>query len=465
MREWLDVNPGSWYYNEVMEATNYILEDGDYFIKGIPYNVFEGSSQRIFKEFTAGEGQKEFNLGVTIVVTPSNPLYVYVDGTQVIYEGVKVAGGEIGTTGNVVTLFTGVRAGQIVTFVQGGSPRLSSGVGGLKGRPQVSGNPIYPSKPLDNGDKYYFNTDYMPYKEYCYAYGRQLRRAIIPKEEWFYVSDASKLQALLRKYIGYERDVYTISPNDLSVFPYASFLVNEAMQMGPPYDDGKVRSWVFLPYTLNDVTCRLEYVIRDSATGQFRLVGGNFQAHSPVILYNDRVFPDTYVTNAELWTLINRLRKSFIARFTDTLPGEYRYNLLGDIDAVRVNEYFVAEQGQTHFYLSGRMDEEGLRVYLNGKEMKKADYSMPNSFLVRTKEMMREGSKIVVSGFREDSARFSGLDGWYKWDIIELENELMEEGSYLMEDSLFDPNEAVRRSDAVVILNRFRQWCIQRMKL
>ena len=41
MRKWVDVNEGDWFYNDVMEATNMVLEDGEVFVAGINYNKFK----------------------------------------------------------------------------------------------------------------------------------------------------------------------------------------------------------------------------------------------------------------------------------------------------------------------------------------------------------------------------------------------------------------------------------------
>ena len=77
MSRFLDVTSNKWYYNEMVEASNIMLEDGEPLIKGIPYNTFEEGKPYIYKEFKATAGQKEFVLDKAITPTNNNPLFVY----------------------------------------------------------------------------------------------------------------------------------------------------------------------------------------------------------------------------------------------------------------------------------------------------------------------------------------------------------------------------------------------------
>ncbi|NMA87004.1 MAG: hypothetical protein GX968_06735, partial [Tissierellia bacterium] len=85
MSRFLDVTSNKWYYNEIVEASNIILEDGEPLIVGIPYNVFMEGKPYIYQEFKATAGQKEFMLNKAITPSSDNPLFVYINGVQTVY--------------------------------------------------------------------------------------------------------------------------------------------------------------------------------------------------------------------------------------------------------------------------------------------------------------------------------------------------------------------------------------------
>lgn len=57
IRKWVDVNEGDWFYNDVMEATNMVLEDGEVFVAGINYNKFEEGKPLYMKKSKGKRGK------------------------------------------------------------------------------------------------------------------------------------------------------------------------------------------------------------------------------------------------------------------------------------------------------------------------------------------------------------------------------------------------------------------------
>ena len=106
MSRFLDVTSNKWYYNEIVEASNILLEDGKPLIEGIPYNVFEEGKPYIYREFKATAGQKEFTLNKEVTPSNDSPLFVYIDGVQTVYKNVEAGGGS-----TKVTLYSGVPRG------------------------------------------------------------------------------------------------------------------------------------------------------------------------------------------------------------------------------------------------------------------------------------------------------------------------------------------------------------------
>ncbi len=468
MKSFIDVHPGDWYYSEVIEATNYQMQDGSLFVAGIPYNSYQSGKVRVYIELRAAAGQQEFNLGQTITVSAENPLFVYVDGVQTVYKGIK-SGGTLGLTGNTVVLYASPGAGATLSFYQPGVVAFSPVNNEEEGQPSVNGNPKYPRKPLQDGDTYYYDPQHMKANEYCYAFGRALRRAIIPDREWRQVTGDTELENLLKKYIGYKDDVYVVSPNSSSIFPYASGLADLAVTFDPTvYGDHKIRSWVFAPYALSGVTMRIEYCVH-TANGQWLVKGGNFQVFSPtgVIVMNDRFFPKGSVTRAEAVVWLNRLRISFYQRFTDIEPATKRE----DNDYVALDETYSAYQCQTLFSLSNHyvVGDDSLRVYKNGSSLASRSYEEVDSTTVRLDEECNQGDKIRFYAERGES-RFTDISSsaWYFWSVMEIEMETFGDGDYLIVgvgNDRLDPNKKLSRAETVVLLNRFRKWAIERFKL
>ena len=345
MSRFLDVTSNKWYYNEIVEASNIILEDGEPLIVGIPYNVFMEGKPYIYQEFKATAGQKEFMLNKAITPSSDNPLFVYINGVQTVYKDVSPSEG-----GTKVTLYSGVPANAIVAFASYGVPRLDD-----FGRPYTTGmsEVRYPNKRLKGYANYYYSPFYREKRETVSAFGKYLRRANISQEEWD--ADPTRRQEVLRKHIGYNNDVYFIAPDGI----------------------------LHVPYNMNGVTCKVTYLTKEG------YVKVNTEEVVPVtntILHLNRVFPDAYITRAEAFVLIDRVRRSFYSRFSDTKAVTHK------LDAT-----VVAYSGQRSVSVPGRYEVGGndLEVFLNGTKQKVGiDYEEYDGYTVVFKHYLNEGDVV-----------------------------------------------------------------------
>src|SRR5690606_37907656 len=127
-----------------------------------------------------------------------------------------------------------------------------------------------------HADTYFYDKFNRRYQEYVYAFGRALRRLDIDESEWEGREEAD----VVREKIGLKTDVYTVSPSGT----------------------------VWLPYNLNGVTCEMTYTSLED--GVVRVRGGKFKATSPSVVHNNRFFPQAYITRAEAFVLMDRLRET-----------------------------------------------------------------------------------------------------------------------------------------------------------
>lgn len=466
MRNWVDVKEGDWFYNEILEASSIILEDGSSFIAGIPYSVFEVGSPYIYEEFV-GDGTKfVFTLSQSITPTTTNQLYVFIDGVQTVYKSVTAV-----TNGTAVELYVAPRNGSVVSFVSYGIPKIDS-----FGKP-VENTTVsqLPNKLLDYGSTYYYNPFSRSHQEYLYAYGRALKRITILDSEW---SSTSNKMELAKSYLKYDSDVYTVDPTE-----------------------GRI----YLPYNLNGVTCNFTYWSLEN--GVLKMRGGTFKATSSSMVYNNRFFPNALINRAEAYTLIDRLRKTFYSRFSDL-----------DAPSASFEQTIVAYSGQRVFKLNGNYPAGAGKaiVIVNGYHKSNViDYIEFDNHTILMNYPLEEGDEFYFYYNKISSDRFvdigngggysltdgsvvtwSGSD-WFNAPIMAMENETFNDGSYLINgvdikyfdttgsyakvDSYYKPaftGEVVKdpperwfmpltpltRAEAVTFLNRFRKWTLERFK-
>ncbi|WP_432776016.1 hypothetical protein AAFJ72_03150 [Brevibacillus gelatini] len=471
MISWADVSEKDWFYNEVMEASNYLMGDGEPFIQGIAYGSFESNAPYLYEEQNGAAGQKVFTVQGKITPSADNPLFVFVDGTQTLYKEIRVNPNDPNKTD--IELYYAPPAGSVVAFSSLGKPALDR-FG--KPIPPNSSSFAYPNKRLDHGDTYYYNPFSRQFNEYLYAYGRALHRIDVPEEEW----QSASGQELARKYIGLKQDVYIVSPA-----PGAT---------------------IYLPYNLNGVQVRFIYNSYENGTLFMR--GGYFSVKSPGVWRNDRFFPNAYINRAEAFVLIDRLRRSFYQRFTDSQPPTHQ-----------LDETYTAYEGQRVFRLNGTYPagKQMLSVHIDGNEIDQANYQEFDDHTVLFNDPIEAGREVHFFYRKEVSTRFEdvgrekymynsstgekiplqgGLTGntpsWWAPSVLSMEDERFENGDYLIEgieinnfvdgaavvnhmyevssstaedkERWFMPYTLLTRAQAVTFLNRFRKWSLERFK-
>lgn len=463
MRSWVDVRAGDWFYNEVMEATNMILEDGSNFVNGIYYNRFEEGAPYVYEEHSGETGKTVFTLSAEITVTENNPLFVYVDGIQTVYRSITANP----SGGTDVELYTAPREGAIVAFASHGIPVVDQ-----FGRPSAGGSVSYPSHTLEHASQYVYTPYNKRLLEYLYAPGRALYRAQVPDEDWANLSD----QEVAKKHIGFSQDVYCVSPEGV----------------------------VYLPYNLNHVTIKMTYALRSG-----KAYTETFRATSPLVLHNDRFFPNAYINRAEAFALIGRLRDIFYSRFTDIEPPSHI-----------LEQTIISYAGQTVFRLNGTYPagEEKLLVRVDGvQQVAGRDYQEFDDHTVLFLKPLAQGREVYFYYQKTQSSRFPDvgkdsqmvvrapdgststvpIDGdadtsfWASY-VLAMEDERYGGGAGVLvngkqitnfqngwpvvntlydpipgsdpEQRWFMPLSTLSRAEAVSFLNRFRKWGIERFK-
>lgn len=472
MSNFIDVTPNKWYYNEIIEASGIILEDEKPLIEGIPYNVFEEGKPYIYKEFRATAGQKEFTLDKEITPSNDNPLFVYINGVQTVYKDVVPSDGK-----TKITLYSGVPKDALVSLASYGKPKIDE-----YGRPtQTALESIrYPNKRLKGYANYYYNPFYRNKREYVSAFGRNLQRVNIPQEEWDL--EPTKRQEVLRKYIGYRNNVYFIAPDGI----------------------------LHVPYNLNGVTCKVVYLTNE---GYIKVNTEEIVPETQTVLYLNRVFPDAFITRAEAFVLIDRIRRTFYSRFTDTKAPTHI-----------LDSTVIAYSGQRSVSVKGRYEKGSgeLEVFLNGKKQKvDSDYIEYDSYTVVFTKPLNEGDEIRFKSnrtksihlkdvgintkyYRVDTGKYYDVNGiigsddprkdsWWASHILALEQEVLSSGELMVDgisvkgittnegvrtvpvgankdpiqqgedgENWFMPYSFMTRAQAATILNRFRKLMLER---
>ncbi|AWX54214.1 hypothetical protein AB432_003795 [Brevibacillus brevis] len=471
MISWADVNEKDWFFNEVMEASNYLMADGEPFIQGIAYGSFESNAPYLYEEQKGSTGQKVFTLAAKLTPSADNPLFVYIDGTQTLFKEIRPNQTDPNKTD--VELYYAPSANSVVAFSSFGKPALDR-FG--KPIPPNSSSFAYPNKRLDNGDTYFYNPFSRQFNEYLYAYGRSFKRIDVPEEEW----KSTPAQDLAKKYIGLKQDVYMVSPA-----PGAT---------------------IYLPYNLNGV--QLRFIYNSYENGALFMRGGYFSVKSPGVWRNDRFFPNAYINRAEAFLLIDRLRRSFYQRFTDSQPPTQR-----------LDESHTAYEGQRVFRLNGTypLGKGLLAVKVDGKVVSSSDYQEFDDHTVLFNMPLTAGKNVHFFYVKEMSTRFEdvgrekymynsntgekialngGMAGskpsWWAPSVLSMEDERFGNGDYLIEgiainnfvdgaavvnhmyevsssnaeekEKWFMPYSLLTRAQAVSFLNRFRKWSLERFK-
>lgn len=467
MTSWVDVTPDDWFYNEVTEASNILMEDGEPFIAGIGYGSFLEGAPYVYDEQEGAKGKRKFTIKQKIVPTPANPLFVYVDGTQTMHKSVT---NPTDSTTEVV-LYTAPRQGSLVSFVSIGKVKVDRF--GKPAEPESWSGFGHPKHLLESGAAYAWNPMSRKYQEYLYAFGRPLKRISIDDSLW----KASDHAALVRKYLGNKTDCYMVSPAP--------------------------SAYIYLPYNLNGVTCRFSHQVFKN--GSYQMRSYDIRATAGLPWRNDRFFPDALITRAEAFTLIDRLRKTLYSRFTDL-----------DAPGAKLEQTIYAQEAQTRFRLNGSYPAGNgrIKVKRNGTLLTKdVNYIETDNRTITFVNPQEKGWRLDFYFEKAISTRFmdvgvktaiydqdtpetisvSGSEGPAYWvdPVLALENETFQNGQFLIEgiqvgkfyngwpvvDNMhnpvsttssdadkkpyFMPMALMDRAQTVSFLNRFRKWSLE----
>ncbi|MBO9598582.1 MAG: hypothetical protein J7559_12300 [Cohnella sp.] len=465
MKTFVDVTERDWFYEDITEAANTFLEDGTPLISSIPYSTFQEGAPYLYEEQTAIDKQSYFHLGVLVEPSVDNPLYVYIDGVQTIYKALYT--NDEGKTD--VEFYYGIKGGSTVAFVSIGKPEVDR-----FGRPNLNAGYSYPQKTLDYGATYYYDPFSRQFQEYCFAFGRKLKRLTIADAVWLSTAEDDVAAAC----IGDRQDVYCVSP--LS---------------------GKL----FLPFNLNGVSITFQYASLENGAVMIR--GGTFRASAPTgaVAFNNRFFPNAHMTRAEAFHLIEKLRRSFYQRFTDS-----------PVPSAHFDDTSFSYDGQRVFSLTSRFHLGGsLKVYKGGVLqtlgthytefddhtilfMVPLPVDTEVRFVYNKTASVRFADvgydKSMVVGATDEVVSLEGGDPefWWTKSVLDMEDEKYSPGEYLVngfditkfdedgnvvvnEDyipeagvqtpvSYFMPKSPLTRAESAAFLNRFRKWCINSFK-
>lgn len=488
MGKWIDVKESDWFYSEIEEASRIILEDGQPFVSGIPYNNFVQDAPYVYKEIIATNGQTVFTINQSVTPTGDNPLFVYVDGVQTLYKSVT----KNDSGGTDIELYTAPHEGSVVSICSYGIPQVDR-----FGKPSIGALPKYPRHQLDH-TPYYYDKFSRYTQEYVYVFGKALKRAQIDDDEW---AKSSDWEAIVQKYIGYSTDVYVIDPNGVLYLPYnlndVTFTITyQYIKLGLVNIDGKefepvkitedgvsylgIRSVaesfgysvnynstngiitlsngaVIYPsqYTIDGTGTAImpsrllasilnKSISWDTEHGVVKTTTGTSTAHSDSVVYINRFFPNALINRAEAITLVDRLRQHFYSRFTDLEAPSNNYY-----------EAQTAYEGQQVFRLNCTYQPGSglLQVKVDGVLKRvNTDYKEFDSHTVLFNEPLSKDSLVEFSYSKNLSSRFSdvgvdrtmkvvgttethplnGSSAWWKDTVLALEDETLNDGTYLI---------------------------------
>lgn len=480
MAKWVDISPSDWFYDEVIEASNIHLEDGSPFVVGISYGTFQSGAPYIYEEVEVTlPSTKVYSLSQKITPTADNPLYVYIDGVQTVFKDVRDNGG--GTSD--VELYIAPRVGAIVSFASYGKPEVDR-----FGKPVgVSTAPEYPTFTLSKSAQYEFDR-YGKIREYLYAFGRPLQRVnpnnySPPGGGTVTVVDP---QDIAKELIGTSQDKYFV-----------------------------LGGIVYLPYNLNNVTCRLVYAYRD---GFLKQTTEEFRGTSPQVLHTDRFFPNATITRAEAFVLMNRLRKTFYDRFTDIDAPDYDlYDKHTSYDGQRVfklNGLYPAGAGSLEVKVNNVLQDFGVDYqefddhtvlfmiplsegdivefsYVKNKSTEMYDVGQVVSFVSPLETITLDGTVDPTNPDnsswwaenilamedeyyeREDGVKRPLVEGMTttNWDysstggfIVNVDSDRRPTSGSKTPRRFFFPGAPMTRAEAMTVMNRFRKWCVSTFK-
>jgi hypothetical protein len=276
-RKFFDIQPNQWFFKDVVDMENVLLDDDIPFVSGYPFNEFEVGLDRvdlIIDDIKSPTSILE--VPKTLSHTAQNPVIVYVDGIITVMDEVNMNVPSQGFT--QIKLRRVVAPGSIVRVLQQGIPSVDSSnrntpVGVTKAF-------YYPSMQLTipTGESYIYNPFSSTSFEVAKFSGSQLKR--VPYDHTIH-SNFLFFKGL------YE---YTVSPSGV----------------------------LYVPFDLNNQEVEIKYATV-GASGLENSRYKNDRVESSQLVYFG-FFPDAIISRAEFFTFLNNIRIYLTRKFSDSTP-------------------------------------------------------------------------------------------------------------------------------------------------
>ena len=406
MSRFVDVQPYHWFYDNVEEACDLTLKDGDKFLRGIAYNMFEEGKQAVDYVYADGTAHSEKTINYVIKQTDDNPLIAFVDGISVAIDDVTPNS----TNGTTHIKFKRmIPANSQVRIVFGGEPLYMVFVTG-------ESTSIYNTASLSDKDRTVYRGEKFEFVGFDGV--------------WFKVKDYITAEQYVEKYIYLDSNVYK-KPDDIGGegvwLPSASLDISGDFQY--VYDPYNHKVWeklvcngiqlkrvqnyslvkendeyaiengnVYVHYDLNNSI--VEGTVLTRYDGETKPKYIKVKPYSSNILYNNRFFPDCEMLRVEFMVLLNRLRMYFYYKYSDS-------------------------EAPRHLKTTSRFDDVN------------------------------------------DALNAVGEDPWWWVDFRDIEDLLYLDGTYLFEgvgDNKFGIDRTITRAECVVLMNRFRKVMVEAFK-
>ena len=479
MARFVDVEPGSRHYDDITEATNTLLQDGEPLLKGITFQVFDSKRPYIYQEVKATKNQTKFSLYKSISPTSDNPLYCFIDGVSTPIKDVKQSSGK-----TYVYLHAGAKQGSLISFVANGVPAMN-----YRHLPYTKTRPSYPHFALKYRD-YYIQE--RRFEEYVYVFGRKLKKAHLDKADLNPKGNEANFdQGLAAKYIGEKQDTYIITPS------------------------GRIH----LPWHLEGVSGKVNYVYKKSGSyhrhrEDFKAFTGNEYDTKAEPYFTNRFFPEIHTLRKDMIIALNRLRRHLYATYTDIDPPtgkiDLKYNAYEGQTNFRINATFPKGSGKLLVYSSLKpyasdgkwhrmtINKEYIEVDSSTIELKvpaKAGYMYHFYYDKRYSDLVYDIGRSVRYWDNENRKflRVNGISSDWAEHADELDSERFYNGDRLLQHKIISnwydkgntiprvskdywypinnierhgyfvmPETPISKIEAVIMINKFIKWSLER---
>lgn len=319
MSRWVDVTPDKWFYNDIEDLTNLIVDGTPYFA-GIDYNMFQDGKQAIDYEFVVTQDKTiEFRIDSVVYPSDSNPIVVYVNDLIVACDEIKPNNPE-GQT--YIKLRRSVKSGSTVRVKYVGEPKYVIKSCAAEGTPirstaNASGQVV---RTLGFNEVVAYVGDYNNFYKVEDGYMQKDSRArLVPLGVGGSVQYPSALllidegfSYLYNPYEGYSSEIVKFNGKQLRrVNSTNDFILGEEYCIA----EGRIK----VPYVLNNEVLDVT-ILQKNELGIIKSKTIRLRPTSSVIIHQNRFFPDITTSKAEFLTVLNRLRILLTKQFTDSEP-------------------------------------------------------------------------------------------------------------------------------------------------